>query len=929
MKIVALSLVPVHVAAVDDSSSMLTIGSQSSMASSLLAAVGNRNVTSMQSLIQELAEESLSGVGQFDKSVQDAIKKIREVFVKSIQDALQEQHKADQEHFNCFTKDCFGGCMDTYKDNIGTCENLDEYPCDGSVAGQFKFEHDGHCASGWISGHNSRVRSLEACAADCLEHDGCAFFAYAADKSSGNNCALYSTDGSCKDDDAYPDYNAYKIDARWGSANHSVDHAVCREQTLIRYKHYAEECGKLHCFEVDPITCPEPNCKCGDLSNCHRKSIGEYGTCESMAAATDCNNVDYGSWLNQTIAHYQGTYNKWETLRSNCAAAYKSFLSIDTFCDATQEKFEKCLCDRNFCEDQACGVTYENCEAGCWADYADLVKSKECLENDRKIDWSATKKIECYIDVLLHNYTKEELVEKCGSDTCINKAREEAYKACEQVCPNIDYDGFWPEVDAGTLASPEVRIFGHTKRSEESEFMLGDGSFECDVNGPNVFTKHRGGARREEEARCTEHLDLDYQTPQCMACKEPPPPVCDAEFHKFWYHQWDDHITEAHKGCPAGDCDWGPEDQQTSSDGDKMITIKIKQHSEAWAYNRCECKECEGGLPTYPGRPEGRQCGMGAHTLSPSVKKAGTMEFQEVCIQSHGDVFAPVNIDRDFCAKRVVLTHKAGYVSCRTAASGKSNWGCDSDSVGVVLANDRVVTAPVFDSVAGMTPSYSGHAHWYRMDGVNSHSQTMAWTFLEPYQFAAGSQYKLWYNEDLTGGTEGDNHGRVCYDMAFEPAETCNALAPLQFHQVCIGARDELHSQIDLPAGTCVSEIVMNHINGYVSCRSAESGNSRFGCDDDQSVNMVWTEKDHRSVIIPKVGQVEGYQGRNHHAHWYGMGNGGWSRSKKTLHMKLHQPLKVSGPLDLWYGEDLVAYTESDNHGKACYEVAVHRASSC
>jgi len=320
---------------------------------------------------------------------------------------------------------------------------------------------------------------------------------------------------------------------------------------------------------------------------------------------------------------------------------------------------------------------------------------------------------------------------------------------------------------------------------------------------------------------------------------------------------------------------------------------------------------------------------MGAHTLSPSVKTAGTMEVQKLCVQSHGDVFAPVHIDRDFCAKRIMLTHKSGYVSCRGAAHGNSNWGCDSDSMGLVLADDRTITAPVFESVTGMTSSYSAHAHWYKMDGVNGQTEQMAWTFLEPFQFAAGSQYKLWYNEDLTGGTEGDNHGKACYDVAFEPAETCNALAPLQFHKVCTGARDEQHGTINLPPGTCVKEITMNHMSGYISCRSAESGNSNFGCDGDASINMVWTEKDQRSVIIPKVGQVEGYQGRGHHAHWYGMGSEGWSRSKKTMHMRLKQPLKVSGPLDLWYGEDLVAYTESDSHGQTCYEIAVHRASSC
>jgi hypothetical protein len=42
--------------------------------------------------------------------------------------------------------------------------------------------------------------------------------------------------------------------------------------------------------------------------------------------------------------------------------------------------------------------------------------------------WSATKKIECYVDILLHNYTKHDLLSKCGTADCVNVAREEDYK---------------------------------------------------------------------------------------------------------------------------------------------------------------------------------------------------------------------------------------------------------------------------------------------------------------------------------------------------------------------------------------------------------------------------------------------------------------------------------------------------------------------
>merc|ERR1719263_2509530 len=98
-------------------------------------------------------------------------------------------------------------------------------------------------------------------------------------------------------------------------------------------------------------------------------------------------------------------------------------------CDATQKGFEQCMCEKNRCHDTVCNIEYENCYADCSAKYEAHVHEKQCLEKDRKIDWSATKKIECYVDILLHDYTKEELLSKCGSETCINEAREADYKS--------------------------------------------------------------------------------------------------------------------------------------------------------------------------------------------------------------------------------------------------------------------------------------------------------------------------------------------------------------------------------------------------------------------------------------------------------------------------------------------------------------------
>lgn len=403
-------------------------------------------------------------------------------------------------------------------------------------------------------------------------------------------------------------------------------------------------------------------------------------------------------------------------------------------------------------------------------------------------------------------------------------------------------------------------------------------------------------------------------------------------------------ITELNDCCQEHKSCFPDQTLDTSFDGETMKKIVVSEHSKVWAYNRCECTECTGGTPVYPGRPAGRQCGMGAHTIS----RDNTHEelvHEHVCIEALGDQFATIPITNDLCIKSMTLTHKEGFVSCRKAEKGNSNWGCDERSMGLVLSDgDNRVNAPVWDTTMGLTPHYSKNAQWYKLDGVSKDSKEMAWTFNDPFLFRSG-EYKLWYSEDLSGGTEGDNRGRACYDLTMETAETCDFLAPLQFGHVKIKAKGDKKHTITLPEDTCVTEIAIHYVKGHVSCyggasdswfgnwfgeaSEASGGESNFGCGDDQ-VGLVWTKAGEKDVIMP-LDNVEGFSKvtAHNHAHWYKMD--GVGKHTRTLSMKIKAglpPMKV-GSIDLWYNEDLTGGTEADNHGKAQYEVSVHRAVSC
>jgi len=535
----------------------------SSTAKNLLAAVGHRNVTHMEALVQGLADESVQVPGwKFDEDIRAALDTIRQMFVGNIQNTLKDQHKADQEQLNCDTQTCFMGCINSYKASTSACRDMDT---------------------------------------DCDEAQ--------------------------------------------------IEHETCRGVVYKKYITMAQSCSSLHCFITNwkDEPCPFEECLCPDLLWCHKAvEGGAYdGSPECSAHTGSCKGTSieggtYGGWLLRMAGKFRSNHAEWSSLYGKCKTTYHEFLTVDMDCDVQQRKFEACKCNQNNCKDRACSVEFEQCQAGCWGSYEILIKNKECLEKDRKIDWSATKKIECFIDVLLHDYTKKELEEKCGTGDCVNVAREADYKHCHEICLEVDHEGEWPEVKSVSLACPRdatpyasglqsvdqtVWIAGHGARSHHSEYHLGDSHFACDANGAEVFTRHRGGGvDRPGEERCTEHLDIDYQVPPCCDCDPDPPPVCDQKFHNLHYCKFDDptDIDSISDCCPyeCGETCFPdvPLRSVMTDSGVCTLTfnpdgLAVSEHTHAWAYNRCPCQDCTHGTPHYPARPERHQCGNGAHTL--------------------------------------------------------------------------------------------------------------------------------------------------------------------------------------------------------------------------------------------------------------------------------------------------------------------------
>ena len=81
---------------------------------------------------------------------------------------------------------------------------------------------------------------------------------------------------------------------------------------------------------------------------------------------------------------------------------------------------------------------------------------------------ASTKKIECYINVLMASPTDEQLQAACKADgkACINQWREAKYKSCEDVCAAADYEAgdyymvmvarteLWVQASASRIKAP-------------------------------------------------------------------------------------------------------------------------------------------------------------------------------------------------------------------------------------------------------------------------------------------------------------------------------------------------------------------------------------------------------------------------------------------------------------------------------------------
>ena len=137
---------------------------------------------------------------------------------------------------------------------------------------------------------------------------------------------------------------------------------------------------------------------------------------------------------------------------------------------------------------------------------------------------------------------------------------------------------------------------------------------------------------------------------------------------------------------------------------------------------------------------------------------------------------------------------------------------------------------------------------------------------------------------------------------------------------VCFGARDDQFGRFSIPYGGKIAGIKLVRLSSHVTCDTSNIAYWSFwGCANHPYVGKhvaTVITKSNNEVILP-LNQ------------FFTFGHGKWSQIpgynslSPEIVLSFSSPYSVSSgqQLRLWYGEDLVAYTENGNDGNVCCDV--------
>ena len=141
---------------------------------------------------------------------------------------------------------------------------------------------------------------------------------------------------------------------------------------------------------------------------------------------------------------------------------------------------------------------------------------------------------------------------------------------------------------------------------------------------------------------------------------------------------------------------------------------------------------------------------------------------------------------------------------------------------------------------------------------------------------------------------------------------------------MCFGAEGNKYGSFNVPKSGKIAAVKLIHLSGYVSCAQSQIPNWSFwGCGNHHLL------KNHVSLAITTSSNVLLMPPNQFFTFKEGAGKWadlpGYNSFSRKIILPRFSPYSVSTgqELRLWYGEDLVAHTESNNAGWVCCNVYV------
>ncbi|XP_032240168.1 uncharacterized protein LOC116619460 [Nematostella vectensis] len=143
------------------------------------------------------------------------------------------------------------------------------------------------------------------------------------------------------------------------------------------------------------------------------------------------------------------------------------------------------------------------------------------------------------------------------------------------------------------------------------------------------------------------------------------------------------------------------------------------------------------------------------------------INLREVCYEGKGNRYGTVlNYGSGRLVGAIKLVYKHGTIRCVSNTAYNSRWGCHHYWKNYPL---DVVITDKNNEVIYPKSEFIRHSSgkWYYLPFTNEqHSDELVFTdFCQPFYFPQYAEMRIWYGEDLTGWSEGDNQGRVCVDV--------------------------------------------------------------------------------------------------------------------------------------------------------------------